>query len=99
MDYESRQQNLRSKLSRHRLDGLLIVHLPNIRYLSGFTGSSAIRVVTERKAGVFRDGRYSAQARAGVQGGKGMISRKAPTLTAADGRPRNRPQLRKSRVR
>src|SRR5947208_16899594 len=93
MDYESRQQNLRSKLSRHRLDGLLIVHLPNIRYLSGFTGSSAILVVTESKSVFFSDGRYSAQAKAEVQGAKVMISRKAPILTAAEWMLRNRPKL------
>src|SRR5438874_3455926 len=99
MDYESRQQNLRSKLSRHRLDGLLIVHLPNIRYLSGFTGSSAILVVTESKSVFFSDGRYSAQAKAEVQGAKVMISRKAPILTAAEWMLRNRPKLGKSRIR
>ncbi len=90
---------MRSKLSRHRLDGLLIVHLPNIRYLSGFTGSSAILVVTESKSVFFSDGRYSAQAKAEVQGAKVMISRKAPILTAAEWMLRNRPKLGKSRIR
>src|SRR5438477_8529265 len=98
MDYESRQQNLRSKLSRHRLDGLLIVHLPNIRYLSGFTGSSAILVVTESKSVFFSDGRYSAQPKPEWQARKSRTARKAPILPAAEGWLRIGPNLGRSRI-
>jgi len=99
MDHARRQQDLRSMLRRHRLDGLLITHLPNIRYLSGFTGSSAVLVITESKSVFFTDGRYSAQAQAEVQGAKLVISRKAPILTAADWPAKNRSRLGKSRIK
>jgi Xaa-Pro aminopeptidase len=99
MDHARRQQDLRNTLRRHHLDGLLVTHLPNIRYLSGFTGSSAVLVVTESKSVFFGDGRYSAQAKAEVQGAKVVISRKAPILSAAEWMLRNRPKLGKSRIR
>jgi Xaa-Pro aminopeptidase len=99
MDYARRQHDLQGMLSPHHFDGLLITHLPNIRYLSGFTGSSAVFVTTESNSVFFTDGRYSAQARAEVQGAKVVISRKAPINTAAAWLARNRPKLRKSRTK
>src|SRR6202035_2699892 len=55
---------LRRKLTRSGLSGLLITHLPDVRYLCGFTGSSAALAVTRRSARLFTDGRYTAQAAA-----------------------------------
>jgi Xaa-Pro aminopeptidase len=45
---------------------LLVTHLPDLRYLSGFTGSSAALAVTRRNARLFTDGRYKSQAAAEV---------------------------------
>jgi Xaa-Pro aminopeptidase len=53
---------LRRRLTRAGLPGLLVTHLPDIRYLSGFTGSSAALAVTRRSAKLFTDGRYTTQA-------------------------------------
>jgi Xaa-Pro aminopeptidase len=99
MKHESRQLDLQHALSRHRLDALLITHLSNISYLSGFTGSSAVLVMTADKCLFFTDGRYSAQAQAEVQAAKLVISRKAPILSAAEWMLRNPPKLGKSRIR
>jgi Xaa-Pro aminopeptidase len=44
------------------LDGLLVSHLPNIRYLSGFTGSAALLLIAGRGATLISDFRYAAQA-------------------------------------
>jgi len=44
------------------LTGLLVTHLPDVRYLCGFTGSSGALAVTRRAARFFTDGRYTAQA-------------------------------------
>jgi Xaa-Pro aminopeptidase len=61
---------LRRKLTRAGLSGLVVTHLPDLRYLSGFTGSSAALAITSRAARLFTDGRYTAQAAEEVQGAK-----------------------------
>lgn len=52
---------LRDAMGRADLDGLLITSLPNIRYITGFSGSSALLVVTARECLLFTDFRYEAQ--------------------------------------
>jgi Xaa-Pro aminopeptidase len=84
MDHPGRLQCLRQALRQHRLDILLITHLPNLRYLCGFTGSAGALLVSESKAVFFTDGRYTAQARAEVQGARVAIRRKAPLMAAAE---------------
>ncbi len=83
MDHRGRQQRLQDSLSLHRLDALLVVHPPNIRYLCGFTGSAGVLVITGKKRVFFTDGRYTGQARAEVQGAKIVIARKGPLAAAA----------------
>lgn len=46
-----------------KLDAFLISALPNIRYLSGFTGSNALLAVAPGAAVLFTDPRYTIQAR------------------------------------
>jgi Xaa-Pro aminopeptidase len=41
---------------------MLVSHLPNVRYLSGFTGSNALLLVTPRKSILYTDPRYDFQA-------------------------------------
>lgn len=53
---------LRRRLTRAGIPGLLVTHLTDVRYLSGFTGSSAALAVTRRSARLFTDGRYKSQA-------------------------------------
>ena len=48
-------------LSAAHLDGLLLTGLPNIRYLTGFSGSSALVVVTVRELILITDFRYQTQ--------------------------------------
>jgi len=64
------------------LQGLLVTHLPDIRYLCGFTGSSAALAVTRRAARMFTDGRYTAQAAEEVQVAKVEIVPSAPAVAA-----------------
>jgi Xaa-Pro aminopeptidase len=61
---------------------LLVTLLPDIRYLSGFTGSSAALAVTRRAARLFTDGRYRAQAAEEVKTAKVEIVAGAPALSA-----------------
>jgi Xaa-Pro aminopeptidase len=57
------------------LDGLLVTHLPDVRYLTGFTGSNAAVVLTGARAVLFTDGRYTAQAKAEARGVRVVIEK------------------------
>ena len=89
MDYKGRQQRLRIALTVERLDAILITHLPNVRYLCGFSGSAAVLLLTEKDAVLFTDGRYTQQARAEVHGTRTIIVRKAPLASAGEWLVRN----------
>ncbi len=56
---------------------MLVSHLPNIRYLCGFTGSAGLLLVEEAGSTFFTDVRYDTQGREEVKGAKVMIARKA----------------------
>jgi len=53
-------------LSAAHLDGLLITSLPNIRYLTGFSGTSALLFVASREVFLITDFRYQTQVRSEV---------------------------------
>jgi len=73
---------LRRRLTRAGLHGLLITHLPDLRYLSGFTGSSAALAVTRRAAKLFTDGRYTSQAAEEVSTAQVEIVAGSPAVAA-----------------
>ncbi len=73
---------LRRKLSRAGLPGLLVTHPPDIRYLCGFTGSSAALAVTRRGGRLFTDGRYTAQAAEEVSAALVQIASGSPAVAA-----------------
>lgn len=56
--YKTRLQNLQKKLKSATCDAFYISHLTNILYLTGFTGTFAIMIVTPQKAHFFTDTRY-----------------------------------------
>ena len=84
MDYKGRQQRLRRALAPHRLNALLVTHLPNILYLCGFHGSAGALLLTESKSMFFTDGRYTTQAKSEVEDAQIVISSKAPLRAAAE---------------
>lgn len=57
-----RQEALARALDAEGLDGLLITALPNVRYLTGFSGSAALVVVTKADTLLVTDFRYEEQA-------------------------------------
>lgn len=59
---EERQAALRAALAAQGLDGVLLQHLPNIRYLTGFTGSAALLLVRPDDTILISDFRYAVQA-------------------------------------
>ena len=57
---------MRRAIGGEGLDALLVTHLPNIRYLTGFSGSAAVLLVREDTSVLISDFRYAAQAPAEV---------------------------------
>jgi Xaa-Pro aminopeptidase len=77
MNFQARQKRLRQHLATARFDALLISHLPNIRYLCGFTGSAGLLLVEETGSVFFTDVRYDTQSHEEVKGAKVVIARKS----------------------
>jgi Xaa-Pro aminopeptidase len=82
MDHARRIGLLRRRITKVGLSGLLVTHLPDVRYLSGFTGSSAVLAVTRRSARLFTDGRYRTQAAAEVKDAQVEIVTGPPAIAA-----------------
>jgi len=62
-EYSQRRRRLAAELERRKLDAVIVTALPNIRYLSGFTGSNAALLATAAgDAVLFTDPRYQIQA-------------------------------------
>jgi Xaa-Pro aminopeptidase len=57
-----RQAALRLTLEHDGLDALLVTHLPNIRYLTGFSGSAALLLLQRDATTLITDFRYAVQA-------------------------------------
>lgn len=72
---------VRAWLVEHRLDALVVSHLPNVRYLTGFSGSNALVVVLEGEVLLLTDFRYEAQA-AGEAGAVARIRVEKSSLWA-----------------
>ncbi|MBI5663963.1 MAG: aminopeptidase P family protein [Nitrospirae bacterium] len=59
---------LRRLLQKQKVEGILITDLTNVRYLTGFTGSSGFAVITKNQAIFITDFRYQEQVRSEVRG-------------------------------
>jgi Xaa-Pro aminopeptidase len=75
---------IRQLLQERRLDGVLVTGLPNLRYLSGYTGSDAALFVGLQVRWLFTDSRYTTQARAEAPDFRVIEYRlKVPEISAA----------------
>jgi Xaa-Pro aminopeptidase len=61
--FAKRRQRVARDLSDFKSDVLIVSGLPNVRYLSGFTGSNAIVLIAAGQSILFTDPRYTIQAR------------------------------------
>ncbi len=61
MPSDSRRQRLRSAIESAELDGLIVSSPTNVAYLTGFTGEDSILLLTQERAVVVSDGRFSVQ--------------------------------------
>lgn len=82
MDFKARVRNLQQALQSQRVDALLVTHMPNVRYLCGFTGSSGALLVGPDSATLFTDGRYTVQARGEALGTRVRIAKGNPSTAA-----------------
>jgi Xaa-Pro aminopeptidase len=61
-EYAPRRAAVAEGLEERKLDALLVWNSPNLRYLSGFTGSNGALIVSRRGAALVTDPRYAIQA-------------------------------------
>jgi Xaa-Pro aminopeptidase len=72
---EYRYTFLAHLLDEHKLDALVVSHLTHIRYLTGFTGSNALLLITRRNRYIVTDSRYEVQVHHEVTGWKISIAK------------------------
>lgn len=89
MNFSARQKKLAVVMRQAGLDALLVTHLPNVRYLCGFSGSAGVVLVQvgerSHKTTFYTDGRYTQQAHEEVQNAKIVVSKKAALAEATAG--------------
>src|SRR5438270_429230 len=89
MNFRARQERFQVILEQHALNSFAVTHLPNVRYLCGFTGSAGVLAFTRDntrkwKVALFTDGRYTQQAREQTVGAKVVIAKSAALVVAAE---------------
>ncbi|HEX3876017.1 MAG TPA: Xaa-Pro peptidase family protein [Bryobacteraceae bacterium] len=60
--YAERRARIAEGLAERKLDALLVAFSPNLRYLTGFTGSNGNALITSDRSILFTDPRYTTQA-------------------------------------
>jgi Xaa-Pro aminopeptidase len=71
-------------MTKAGLSGLLVTHLPDLRYLSGFTGSSGALAVTGRHVRLFTGSLYASQSAEEVRGADVGIVTGPPAIAAIE---------------
>jgi Xaa-Pro aminopeptidase len=59
---QNRRNQLTKAFGESRVDAMLVSALPNVRYLSGYTGSNGAVLILDSRAILFTDPRYQTQA-------------------------------------
>lgn len=72
----SRITEIKAQLKKKRITSFFITDLINIRYLSGFTGSSAFMLLSNKGDYFFTDGRYSEQSKREICNFEVVITKK-----------------------
>ncbi len=62
LETAARLPRLRAALDQHEVDALVVTNLANVRYLTGFSGSAGVLVVSKERALLTTDGRYRTQS-------------------------------------
>lgn len=61
-------ESVRTYLQEHEIDALLVTSSFNLRYMTGFTGSSGLALITQNEAFFITDFRYTEQANDQIKG-------------------------------
>lgn len=67
--FRARHERLRPLLAERQLDALVLASLPNLTYISGFSGSAGLLIVTADRLYLLIDFRYSAAVARAAAGG------------------------------
>jgi Xaa-Pro aminopeptidase len=84
MNFSLRKRRAGAAAKAAGAEGMLITHLPDVRYLCGFTGSSGAVVLVGGRAVLFTDGRYTAQAKIEAAGTRVVIAKKPAVIAACE---------------
>jgi Xaa-Pro aminopeptidase len=77
-------RQIRDAFDAKGIDGFLVADLKNVRYLSGFTGSSACILITKKESFFFTDFRYEEQSKKQTRGFEILIEKEErPKLIVA----------------
>lgn len=91
MDFGARQKRLANGFEALGIDALLVTHIPNVRYLTGFTGSAGVLIAAPRP--VFTtDGRYRDQAGQQVERARVVVGKGSALTSAIE-------EIRKAKIR
>jgi Xaa-Pro aminopeptidase len=92
--FRQRRERLQSVLEGLGGDAIVVSHLPNVRYLCGFTGSAGLLLIQPDTATFFTDSRYTIQSKDEVFGARIEVAKKG-LLRAAGELLRSRKSLRR----
>ena len=73
-DYTERVRRLRGALEQHRLDAFVTTFSPHLRYVSGYSGSNGLCIVTSSAVFFFTDFRYKEQIESEVECSRSYIT-------------------------
>ena len=77
MNHVSRQRKFQQAVQDWHLDGFIVTHPANLRYLCGYTGSNGLLLFLGKRPVFFTDGRYTEQAKTEVDGARIVIAKGA----------------------
>ena len=77
-----RLRKLRERMAQEKIEALLVGSLPNVHYLTGFSGTAGVLLVTLRSSVFFTDARYDLRAHQEVQGSRVVITKGGNFLAA-----------------
>ena len=82
-EYRRRLRQVRGQLRELNVQGLIVIGVENVRYLTGFTGHDSWALVLPRQAVLLTDSRYTEQARSECVGCR-IVERKGPLANEAE---------------